>query len=42
MRFISMAKLDFEKNKHGLSMVKLDLRKIKHEKAWPLKENKHD
>ena len=38
-----MAKLDFEKNKHGLSMAKLDLRKIKHGDARLLKENnKHD
>ena len=27
MKLISMAKLDFLKNKHGLSMAKLDLRK---------------
>ena len=37
-----MAKLDFRKNKQGLSMAKLDLRKIKHGDARLLKENKHD
>ena len=33
MKLISMAKLEFFKNKHGLSMAKLDLRKNKHGKA---------
>ena len=37
-----MAKLDFVKNKHGLSKDKLDLRKIKHGKTRLLKVNKHD
>ena len=39
---IIMAKLDFKKNKHGLSMAKLDLRKYKHGDARFLKENKYD